>query len=406
MGKQKWIEGLDCDAAARAGIAFVLRAKLDEMCALRDAALDFSDIEGVHKMRVASRRLRSALRDFQPYLERAVSPDRLKAVARALGRVRDEDVAIEMMEGLIEEADEEAREGIRRLAFKRRARRDEARAALISAVGDAALTELREKFNSQLERASAEPRRKSGRAVPKGEGDGAAGSDGAAGVVAAVEAVESVGTAAVVVVAIKGDGGGGAAKIVEAVGAVGAPEAGAEAGADRQEGPRFSDVGGRIVRARFRELREAGRSLYRPFDVEPLHEMRIRAKRLRYAVELFEQCWGEPVAPFASEIAKMQEYLGDLHDCDVWIEELGRRLRRRSKRAARTAHEAAERRAASWLLRHFSKARARHYAKALALWDSWESMNFAAILDASVEEARARSHAVAAVGEQAAAKVD
>ena len=343
MKKSKWIEGLDCAATPRAGVAFVLRAKLDRMCALRDAALDFTDIEGVHKMRVASRRLRSALRDFQPYLARPVSPERLKAVARALGAVRDEDVAIEMMERLVEEADEEAREGIKRLAFKRRARREEARAALVTAISDAALTELREKFNAQLDRAAAETAAEGGR---RGQG--------------------------------------------EAAGAA-----------------RFSDVGGEVVGARFRELKESGRSLYRPFDVEELHETRIRAKRLRYAIELFTQCWGETVAPYAAEVEKLQEYLGELHDCDVWIAELGKRLGKGGRKGATrlSSSQAAERRAAVWLMGHFARERAKHYGKALALWDSWEAMDFASGLAASVEEGRARSDPPAPEAETAA-KVD
>lgn len=324
MTKSKFIEGLDCEATARRGVAFVLRAKLDEMCALREAALDFTDIEGVHKMRVASRRLRSALRDFQPYLSKPVSPQRLKTVARALGRVRDEDVAIEMIEGLIAEADDEAKEGIGRLANERRARREKTRAALGPAISVGALGELREKFVGQLSRAAA--------------------------------------------------------------------ETGAAAAAGDERGARFADAGAEIVRERFRELKESSRSLYRPFDVEPLHEMRIRAKRLRYAIELFTQCWGEPAAPFAAEIAKLQEYLGELHDCDVWIDDLGKRLRRRGRKggAGRQPDQAAERRAAFWLLHHFTRARAKHYGKALALWNAWEAMGFASSLAAAVEEARGR----------------
>jgi CHAD domain-containing protein len=369
MTKSKRIEGLDCDAAAREAIAFVLRAKLERMCQLRDAALDFSDIEGVHKMRVASRRLRSALRDFQPYLATPVSPARLKAVARALGAVRDEDVAVEMVEGLITEADEDARDGIKRLAFRRRARREDARKSLASAVGDAALAELREKFLAQLERATAEPRRKAGRAAPRDE----------TGATAAADATHSAGAA------------GAAVKEVEVAEAIKEGEAAEEVEAIKEM--RFSDAGRRIIRARFRELKESAPSLYRPLEAEPLHEMRIRAKRLRYAVELFTQCWGEPVAPYADEIARLQEYLGELHDCDVWIEDLGARLRRGARRrggAGGPSAHAAERRAASWLMRHFAKERARHYGKALALWESWEAMGFASSLFAAVEEARAR----------------
>jgi CHAD domain-containing protein len=331
MKKSKWIEGLDCGAAARDGIAFVLRAKLERLCALRDAALDFSDIEGVHKMRVASRRLRSALRDFQPFLSKPVSAKRLKDVSRALGAVRDEDVAIEMIEKLSAEADEGGRAGVERLAAERRRRREGVRAALRAAISDGALAELRESFNAQLEEAAAEA----------------------------------------------------------------APEAAAEGERAARRRParktRFADIGGRVVRARFRELRESSRSLYRPFDVEPLHDMRIKAKRLRYAIELFTQCWGEAVAPFAAEIAQLQDQLGALHDCDVWIDDLGARLdgRARAKKTARASSAAAERRAAVWLLGHFAEQRNGHYAKALALWEHWEETGFESRLAATINEARA-----------------
>src|SRR3712207_7354842 len=45
-------------------------------------------------------------------------------------------------------------------------------------------------------------------------------------------------------------------------------------------------------------------------------------RSLRYAIELFTKCWGDRVAPYAAEIEKLQEYLGGLHDCDVWIADL------------------------------------------------------------------------------------
>ena len=70
MSKASEIVGLDCEASAAEGIRLLLHTRLEEMCVLRDGALDWSDIEGVHDMRVGSRRLRSALRDFKPFLKR------------------------------------------------------------------------------------------------------------------------------------------------------------------------------------------------------------------------------------------------------------------------------------------------------------------------------------------------
>ena len=48
-------------------------------------------------------------------------------------------------------------------------------------------------------------------------------------------------------------------------------------------------------------------------------EMRIAAKRLRYAIELFTVCWGARIAPFAEEIAEMQSFLGEVHDANGWF---------------------------------------------------------------------------------------
>ncbi|NJM52825.1 MAG: CHAD domain-containing protein [Blastocatellia bacterium] len=34
-----------------------------------------------------------------------------------------------------------------------------------------------------------------------------------------------------------------------------------------------------------------------------MHQLRIAAKRLRYAIELFAICWGEQISPFAKKSA-------------------------------------------------------------------------------------------------------
>lgn len=325
MAKAKKIENLNCETEATQGIALVLRTKLEEMCEGRDAALDWTDIEGVHAMRVSSRRLRSALRDFEPYLPKKISTKSLRKVAHALGAVRDEDVAILMMEKLGAEARDEIKAGVELLAEERRQRRQQARAALINAITDSALLELQETFGAELKRATKEPNKKRKRAKR------------------------------------------------DAVAAM-----------------RFHNVGGEIILARFRELAGMSRSLYQPFVTEPLHRMRIAAKRLRYSIELHTQCWGERLTPFAKEVGKLQESLGELHDCDVWLEELGARLEARQRSA--TSNEktspanSPEQRAALWLLQHFVKDRTRHFNHALALWDKWETTDFSPRLSETLVE--------------------
>ena len=69
MAKAKRIS-LKCNAPASAGIKLALVTRFEELQGWRKAALDWSDPEGVHSMRVASRRLRGALRDFAPFLRK------------------------------------------------------------------------------------------------------------------------------------------------------------------------------------------------------------------------------------------------------------------------------------------------------------------------------------------------
>jgi hypothetical protein len=53
--------------------------------------------------------------------------------------------------------------------------------------------------------------------------------------------------------------------------------------------------------------------------IEPLHNLRISAKRLRYTLELFRSVFAEMGEQNIDRIKKLQESLGDLHDADVRI---------------------------------------------------------------------------------------
>ena len=64
MAKAK-IRGLDCAAPADQMIRLVLRSQVNAMCRHREKAINWKDPEGVHDMRVLSRRLRSAINDFK-----------------------------------------------------------------------------------------------------------------------------------------------------------------------------------------------------------------------------------------------------------------------------------------------------------------------------------------------------
>ena len=56
-----------------------------------------------------------------------------------------------------------------------------------------------------------------------------------------------------------------------------------------------------------------------PDKLEELHAMRIAAKRLRYCMEIFASLYPGELKDQLQACRKIQDQLGDLHDCDVWI---------------------------------------------------------------------------------------
>jgi hypothetical protein len=97
------------------------------------------------------------------------------------------------------------------------------------------------------------------------------------------------------------------------------------AGIDGDE--RAADALPRLVRQPWRRLRRAINELGTdPPDLE-LHEVRIRAKRVRYAAEAVAVVVGSPATRLAKDAAALQEVLGDHHDAVVaeeWLRQASR----------------------------------------------------------------------------------
>jgi CHAD domain-containing protein len=128
----------------------------------------------------------------------------------------------------------------------------------------------------------------------------------------------------------------------------------------------------KIIENRVVDFLELSDAFYDPFRVRRLHRLRIATKHLRYAVELLEvEVDGERSA-LAGSIAKMQTYLGDCHDCDVWIDLLRTRLKTKTRKTVKGP----EREASVWLLSQFVRMRNKAYRAALALWSDWEKTKF------------------------------
>jgi len=304
MAKAKQIPGINCDGPAQAGLTLVLNWRFEEMCKFRSRALDWSTPEGVHDMRVASRRLRGALKDFMPYLPKRLfsgCQEQIRIIAKALGSVRDYDVEIMTLEAIARKAPAEFSSGIRRFVQFRHEAREEARAKVLLPLAPESLEKLRVRFNAALEGPSSQ-RRKEAKQKP----------------LAATLA--------------------------------------------------YRQVARTVISNRLEDLGRFSESLYHPLKVKPIHEMRISAKHLRYALELFGHCWGGSLSPVAKKVAELQSSLGKLHDCDVWIRTFGRAATHQVP-----ALDFDYRATAVWLLGYFLKLRSKHVGKALAQWSNWEA---------------------------------
>jgi CHAD domain-containing protein len=139
----------------------------------------------------------------------------------------------------------------------------------------------------------------------------------------------------------------------------------------------FQEAGREVILKSLQEFASLSSVLLNPFDIKKLHELRIAAKRLRYAIELFAVCWENQITLFAKEISKMQSYLGEVHDCDVWIEDLRQRLLK---------NHAEDFLANAWLLSQFTKIRTKNYRDALSLWSDWQKNNFSEKLKQTISE--------------------
>lgn len=100
MAPARPVPDLSCDETFRSAAGKVIWTRFEEMMSFRDAAIAGTDIEGVHDMRVASRRLRAAIELFHDVFPRKRLRPLLasvKDIADALGEVRDTDVLIDRL---------------------------------------------------------------------------------------------------------------------------------------------------------------------------------------------------------------------------------------------------------------------------------------------------------------------
>ncbi len=112
MARAREVPGFDCDEPFAAAAARVVRVRTAEVFERSGGVLDIGEIEHLHDMRVATRRLRAALEVFEACFPRKrfrKTLKRVKALADALGARRDRDVEVEFLAGFAEAAPEAER---------------------------------------------------------------------------------------------------------------------------------------------------------------------------------------------------------------------------------------------------------------------------------------------------------
>ena len=139
-------------------VAFrVLRRQFAAMRAHEGGTRLGEDPEELHDMRVATRRMRSALKFFEDALpeEAGHFRDELKFFAGVLGEVRDLDVQIEQLESWVSEADEEDREPFSKTVNVLEKQRAAAREELLEALDSGRYERFESSFADFLRRGPA-----------------------------------------------------------------------------------------------------------------------------------------------------------------------------------------------------------------------------------------------------------
>lgn len=242
----------------QAFILFGAESLMEQLSALArevDGVLLAQDPEFVHRMRVASRRLRTRLLLFRSCLpdhKAAVWNKQIRSITKALGNARDTDVQIIFVSSFLEKLSGREKDGVKRLLLR--------------------LTQVRERVQKQV--------RKAIRRVEL------------SGVLKDLE--ETCRTIrGTLIIRERGNLTGSSYRVI------------------------YDEISARVAEM-------LGYSIYinDPARLTELHEMRIAAKHLRYSMEAFEPLHEKSLKKPIKIVKTIQEMLGDIHDCDVWIEYL------------------------------------------------------------------------------------
>lgn len=160
MAKAREVPGLHAELPCRQAAARTVRVRAEELFDHAAGVLDTDDIERVHAMRVATRRLRAVLEIYRPCFDPAAAKPVLqdvKALADALGARRDPDVQLATLTCLAAAMPRTDLAGIDLLADEVRAEQADGNDLLRVALEEAERSDLRGRLLALVETARDEP---------------------------------------------------------------------------------------------------------------------------------------------------------------------------------------------------------------------------------------------------------
>lgn len=160
--------------------------------------------------------------------------------------------------------------------------------------------------------------------------------------------------------------------------------------------PALFDHAQKQILCRFDELYAFRGCLANPQAYEQHHAMRIAAKRLRYTMEIFKPLYAGRLDGAIEAIKQMQTLLGDIHDCDVWNEQLEALLDKRAKRLKMLYGHTGVLKRCKVGIEHLQQDRRRYRQEAfVAMVDYWEKLTREGLWDELVQVVRSRGQAPA-----------
>ena len=229
---------------------------LNTMMGMIDGVRQNEDIECLHRMRVASRRLRSLLplfSDCLPPKQRTRWRKQLRRVTRALGDARDADVQIVCLQEALEAcSDNRQRPGLERLLLRFQQQRQAMQAPLVSTLKRLASRRHMNRMEMALRYLLA------------------------------------------------------------------TSQLYATPDSARHTYSRSRDA----ILQRLQTVLATAAAIRGPQSGTELHATRITIKRLRYTLQAFGPLYPDTLNDAIRTARKLQDVLGNLHDCDVWVETL------------------------------------------------------------------------------------